>query len=91
MDKELEWSILMEAFPKLILHSIPYGISTVVEMEQRMAMWEQGVRNEDGFTALLYRINTQEEANNWDNDKETEGETRSKRVARAKRLATEGA
>eukprot|EP00972_Heterocapsa_arctica_P036682 5400940-Heterocapsa_arctica.AAC.1 len=44
MDKEQEWSTLMEAFPKFIFHSIPYGISNMVEMEQQMAMWEQGVK-----------------------------------------------
>eukprot|EP00972_Heterocapsa_arctica_P072722 10735099-Heterocapsa_arctica.AAC.1 len=60
-------------------------------MEQCMAMWEQGVNNEGGFTALLLRITTQEEAKNRDQYKETESETTTKRAARAKRLATEGA
>eukprot|EP00972_Heterocapsa_arctica_P081680 12039230-Heterocapsa_arctica.AAC.1 len=44
-----------------------------------------------GLRTLLHRINLQEEAKNRDNDKETESEKRSKRAARAKRLATEGA
>eukprot|EP00972_Heterocapsa_arctica_P104740 15436361-Heterocapsa_arctica.AAC.1 len=91
MDGESVWSALLEALPTLILHSIPYGISNLVEIEQRMASWEQRLRNEEGFTALTYRINTQEEAKNRDHIKETESEKRSKRIARAKRLATEGA
>eukprot|EP00972_Heterocapsa_arctica_P066979 9884886-Heterocapsa_arctica.AAC.1 len=85
------WGILLESYPKLILHSIPYGISAIVELEQRLALWEQGIATGMGLTTLLHRINLQEEAKNRDGDKETEGEKRSKRAARAKRLASEGA
>eukprot|EP00972_Heterocapsa_arctica_P090147 13297855-Heterocapsa_arctica.AAC.1 len=56
-----------------------------------MAAWEHGLRSKEGFTTLLYRINTQEEAKHRDQAKETESEKRTKRAARAKRLATEGA
>eukprot|EP00972_Heterocapsa_arctica_P084509 12448776-Heterocapsa_arctica.AAC.1 len=56
-----------------------------------MAAWEHGTRNEEGYTSLLYRIHTQEEAKTRDNNKETESEKRTKRAARAQRLAAEGA
>eukprot|EP00972_Heterocapsa_arctica_P101784 14995469-Heterocapsa_arctica.AAC.1 len=39
-----------------------------------MAAWEHGLRNEEGFTTLLYRIYTQEEAKTRDHVKETESE-----------------
>eukprot|EP00972_Heterocapsa_arctica_P027030 3975261-Heterocapsa_arctica.AAC.1 len=56
-----------------------------------MAAWEHGLRNEEGFTNLFYRSHTQEEAKTRDNTKETESEQITKRAARAKRLAAEGA
>eukprot|EP00972_Heterocapsa_arctica_P085313 12573409-Heterocapsa_arctica.AAC.1 len=60
-------------------------------MEQRMAAWEHGTRNEEGYTSLLYRTHTQEEAKTRDDNKEIESDKRTKKAARAKRLAAEGA
>eukprot|EP00972_Heterocapsa_arctica_P103128 15197598-Heterocapsa_arctica.AAC.1 len=65
MEGDQVWSTLLEALPQLalpqlVLHAIPYGISNAVEIEQRMAAWEHGTRNEEGYTSLLYRIHTQE-------------------------------
>ncbi len=36
------WAAAMEMLPKLILCSVPYGVSINVEIAQRLELWEQG-------------------------------------------------
>ena len=54
LDDDLTWAALCEAFSALVLHGVPYGVSNVVELEQRMAMWEAW-----DLQGLLGRVGTQ--------------------------------
>ena len=86
LEGDRAWAVLAEAFPTLVLHGIPYGISNVVELEQRLAAWEAG-----DLSGLVTRIQHQEAGREKDARALTEGAKRNLAGARARRLAKEGA
>ena len=53
------WAALSEAHSKLLLYGIPRNVPTVVELEQRLALWEDA-----DFSGLLTRIQVQAEQKN---------------------------
>ena len=48
---EAVWATLAEAQAKLLLYAIPARMAPVVELEQRIALWEA-----QDFEALLFRV-----------------------------------
>ncbi len=54
LDGDETWAVLLYAFTRLVFYSMPYGMSPVPELEQRLAHWEAAE-----FSELLARIQAQ--------------------------------
>ena len=87
LEGDSTWSVMIECFSKLVFFGMPYGMSPVVELEQRLAHWEASE-----FTQLLTRILAQAAGKYKDLARRSQMHSTDKLAGkRARRLAKEGA